>query len=174
MKNTKKNEKAVAYHEAGHAVVGWKLFGLRRVKKMTIIPKKNSLGQVKNRMIMRSIDYEVADSPAFDGKVMREIMGCYAGHVAEKKLTKKANNMGASQDFRNAVDLAFHLYGASDEKLLKHLQNYLYRRTELLIDREWNLVKAVARELLRKKILDSDDFYKITEEEFKKEIKRPA
>ena len=166
MKN-KKRDIRVAYHEAGHAVVGYHLFGLRRIKKITIIPepKKNTLGHVRNTLIMKRDDYETETSPAFEGKIMREIMECLAGHIAEKKIAGRANNGGASHDFEQAFGLIQRLDCGWDEKVSNHLWSYLYRRTELLVKRKWNLIVLTAKKLLKNKTLSREDFYEITDEE---------
>lgn len=168
----KSNETAVAYHEAGHAVVAYQLFGLKRIRKITIIPKEDALGHVKNKMIMKGTDYETENSPAFEGKIMREIMQCFAGHIAEKKITGRSNNIGASTDFSQAFGLAERIDSGWDTKISQALQDYLYIRTEALVNFKWNLIKAVAKELLIKKTLNRDDFYKITEDEFKKDLEK--
>src|SRR3989344_5590012 len=170
MKN-KKQGIHTAYHEAGHAVIGWWLFGLKRIKKITIIPRpeENTLGHVNNTLIMRRNDYETESSSSFDGRIMWEIMECLAGHIAEKKIARKANNIGASADFRNAFELAARLDCGWDEKTCSHLQKYLYRRTELLVERKWNLIKAVAKELFRKKTLNREELNEITQEELEKD-----
>jgi hypothetical protein len=166
----KKKDIYVAYHEAGHSVIGYVNFGLRRVKKITIIPEKkeNTLGHFKTKKIMKSIDYEIEDSPAFEGKIIREIEELFAGYIAEKKIRKRANNIGASKDFDTVIDLASRLYGDFDEKLMEHLQKYCYRRAELKVDFYWNLIKMVAQELLKKRVLNQDDFYKILHKERKR------
>lgn len=174
MKKNKKQDVYTAYHEAGHAVVGWDLFNLKRIKMLTIVPepKNNTLGRVKTKRIMQSIDYDIGDSPAFEGKIMREIMELFAGYVAEKKIRKRGNSVGAWGDFNNILDLTTRLYGGYDTEVQKHFQDYLLRRTELIIDQKWNLVKAVAKELLEKKTLSKDDFWKIIDRETIKEMNK--
>ena len=75
---------------------------------------------------------------------------CYfAGGVAEKRFTGRANQKGSSTDFRHAVDLAS--YVASEDKELEAYLNWLHRRTENLIAAPWiwALVKAMAEALLK-------------------------
>ncbi len=108
-KYTDKEKKTVAYHEAGHAVVGLKLEGANDVQKITIIPRGSAGGY--NLMLPKEETYLSTKS-----ELLQTISGLLAGRVAEEIMFNEITT-GASNDFRQATKIARAMvteYGMSD------------------------------------------------------------
>ena len=108
-KYTDKEKKTVAYHEAGHAVVGLKLEGANDVQKITIIPRGSAGGY--NLMLPKEETYLSTKN-----ELLQTISGLLAGRVAEEIVFGEITT-GASNDFRQATKIARAMvteYGMSD------------------------------------------------------------
>ena len=73
-KYTEKEKKLVAYHEAGHAVLGIKLDDANDVQKVTIIPRGNAGGY--NLMLPKEEKYTATKT-----ELLEQIMGLLGGRV---------------------------------------------------------------------------------------------
>ena len=107
-KYTEEDRKLVAFHEAGHAVVGLKLANASDVEKVTIIPRGNAGGY--NLMIPQ----EKLCSTKKD--LLEQITGLLGGRTAEE-VTFGEITTGASNDFEKATKIARAMvteYGMSD------------------------------------------------------------
>ncbi len=103
------DRKLVAYHEAGHAVIGLKLQNASDVQKVTIIPRGSAGGY--NMMVPSE---EKLCSTKTD--LLEEITGLLGGRAAEE-LTFGEITTGAHNDFEKATKLARAMvteYGMSD------------------------------------------------------------
>ena len=108
-KYTEKEKKTVAYHEAGHAVVGLKLEGANDVQKITIIPRGSAGGY--NLMLPKEETYLSTKN-----ELLQTISGLLAGRVAEEIMFNEITT-GASNDFQQATKIARAMvteYGMSD------------------------------------------------------------
>ncbi len=108
-KYTEKEKKTVAYHEAGHAVVGLKLEGANDVQKITIIPRGSAGGY--NLMLPKEETYLSTKN-----ELLQTISGLLAGRVAEETVFNEITT-GASNDFQQATKIARAMvteYGMSD------------------------------------------------------------
>lgn len=111
-KSHKYNEhekKVVAYHEAGHAVVGLKLDGANDVQKITIIPRGSAGGY--NLMLPKEETYLQTKT-----QLLETISGLLGGRVAEELIFKEVTT-GAHNDFEKATKIARAMvteYGMSD------------------------------------------------------------
>ena len=108
-KYTEKERKLVAYHEAGHAVIGIKLENASEVQKITIVPRGQAGGY--NLMMPKEETY-------FNTKtqMLETITGFLGGRVAEEVMFNEVST-GASNDFENATKIARAMvtqYGMSD------------------------------------------------------------
>ena len=92
-------EKAlVAYHEAGHAVIGIRLKNAQKVQKVTIIPRGEAGGY--NLMTPEEEHFlETKDS------LMANIVGLLAGRIAEELIFNQMTT-GAQNDFQKATRIA--------------------------------------------------------------------
>ena len=108
-KYTEKEKKTVAYHEAGHAVLGIKLEGANEVQKITIIPRGQAGGY--NLMLPKEETYLSTKT-----ELLESISGLLGGRVAEE-LTFGEITTGAHNDFEKATKIARAMvteYGMSD------------------------------------------------------------
>ena len=108
-KYTEKEKKLVAYHEAGHAVVGIKLEGANEVQKITIIPR----GQAGGYNLMLPKEETFLETK---GELLDTISGLLGGRVAEEVVFKEVTT-GAHNDFEKATKIARAMvteYGMSE------------------------------------------------------------
>ena len=97
-KYSDKEKRLVAYHEAGHAVIGLKLESADNVEKVTIIPRGEAGGY--NMMIP-------SEEKMFPTKAdfMGQITGLMGGRVAEEVIFDEIS-AGASNDIQKATKIA--------------------------------------------------------------------
>lgn len=106
---SEKDRKLVAYHEAGHAVIGLKLRNASDVQKVTIIPRGSAGGY--NMMVPSE---EKLCSTKTD--LLEEVTGLLGGRVAEEIVFKEITT-GAENDFSKATKIVRAIvceYGMSD------------------------------------------------------------
>ena len=108
-KYSEKDRRLVAYHEAGHAVIGLKLASASDVQKVTIIPRGSAGGY--NMMVPSE---EKLCSTKTD--LLEQITGLLGGRVAEEIVFKEVTT-GAENDFSKATKIVRAMvteYGMSD------------------------------------------------------------
>ncbi len=108
-KYTEHEKKVVAYHEAGHAVMGIKLDGANAVQKITIIPRGEAGGY--NLMLPKEEKYLSTKN-----ELLESISGLLGGRVAEEVVFNEVTT-GAHNDFEKATKIARAMvteYGMSD------------------------------------------------------------
>ena len=108
-KYTEHEKKVVAYHEAGHAVMGIKLDGANAVQKITIIPRGAAGGY--NLMLPKEETYLSTKK-----ELLESISGLLGGRVAEEIVFDEVTT-GAHNDFEKATKIARAMvteYGMSD------------------------------------------------------------
>lgn len=107
---SKKERETVAYHEAGHTIVGLVLNDARIVHKVTIVPRGRAGGY--------AIMLPKEDQMLLSKKDMQEqIAGLMGGRAAEELIFGQQSS-GASNDFQQATQLARAMvteYGMSDQ-----------------------------------------------------------
>lgn len=90
----------IAYHEAGHAVIGLKIKGGQKVQKVTIIPRGQAGGY--NLMTPEKEQYNLAK-----WQILARITSFMGGRAAEQIMNgKDAISTGASNDIEQATLLA--------------------------------------------------------------------
>lgn len=97
-KYTEREKKVVAYHEAGHAVVGLKLDGANEVQKITIIPRGSAGGY--NLMLPKEETYLSTKK-----ELLETISGLLGGRVSEELIFNEMTT-GAHNDFEQATKIA--------------------------------------------------------------------
>lgn len=193
-KMSPEDKKIVAYHEAGHFVVGKLSENIRNYKTtaITIVPGEDFLGITSfqfepEKQLSCDINYYI-DNIAVD----------LAGRVAETLLAKehpKRYTSGANSDLQSATNTARAIitefgmieqigenmaflgnYDYSDFSLLsddnksqineetKKLIQMAYKRAENILTNNMPLLDSIARELLSNEILDEVDLNRICEE----------
>ena len=108
-KYTPEEKRLVAFHEAGHAVIGLKLSSANIVQKVTIIPRSYAGGY--NMMVPREEKYSQTKR-----ELLEQITGLLGGRVSEE-LNFGEITTGAHNDFEKATKIARAMvteYGMSD------------------------------------------------------------
>ena len=191
-KYTDKEKRLVAYHEAGHAVVGLKLEGANDVQKITIIPRGQAGGYTMMTPKEETFNYT-------KDELLESICGLLGGRVAEeiefkeittgahddfKKATKIARSMvtkygmsyrigaimlGSGQeevflgrDFAQAKEYSEETAGIIDEEV-KRIIDRAYRIAEEILKTNIDKLHAVAKVLLEKEKIDGEVFDAIFE-----------
>jgi cell division protease FtsH len=115
---SEKERQTVAYHEAGHAIVGLVLNEARVVHKVTIVPRGRAGGYAimlprEDQMLMSKTD------------AMDQIAGLMGGRAAEEIIFNQQSS-GASNDFEQATQIARSMvteYGMSEKLGMVQLEN---------------------------------------------------
>ncbi|MBE6138655.1 MAG: ATP-dependent zinc metalloprotease FtsH [Firmicutes bacterium] len=97
-KYTEKEKKIVAYHEAGHAVIGLKLDGANDVQKITIVPRGAAGGY--NLMLPKEETFLSTKK-----ELLETISGLLGGRVSEEIVFGEITT-GAHNDFEKATKIA--------------------------------------------------------------------
>ena len=108
-KYTDKEKRLVAYHEAGHAVMGLKLDGANEVQKITIIPRGHAGGYTMMTPKEEAFNYTKKE-------LLESICGLLGGRVAEEVIFNEITT-GAHDDFKKATKIARSMvteYGMSN------------------------------------------------------------
>ena len=97
-KYTDKEKRLVAFHEAGHAVIGLKLEGANDVQKITIIPRGQAGGYTMMTPKEETFNYT-------KDELLESICGLLGGRVAEE-IEFNEITTGAHDDFKKATKIA--------------------------------------------------------------------
>jgi cell division protease FtsH len=153
---TEKDKRITAYHESGHAVLGYLLPNCDTVHEVTIIPRGNAGGYTW----MRSDDDSGYDSKA---KLLDTITMSLGGRIAEELIINDIT-VGASGDIRQVTEIARRMvtvFGMTEELGTV----YLGGEGEVFVGRDYGSTKAIS-DLTASKI--DDEIYKIINECHKK------
>ena len=107
---SKRERNMVAYHEAGHTVVGMVLSDARTVHKVTIVPRGRAGGYAI--MLPKEDRFLMTKEEMFE-----QVVGLLGGRLAEE-IVFNAQTTGASNDFEQATALVRSMvteYGMSDK-----------------------------------------------------------
>ena len=174
-----KDKKLTAYHEAGHAVVSKFLSSVEDVKEISIIPRGFAGGYTL---------YKTDEDKFYVSKTQMEekLVALLGGRVAEK-LAINDISTGASNDIEVATKIAKDMvtvYGMSDVvgpislktdnpyelqlfgeniedtvgKEIKKLIDTAYKRAELILSENMDLLHEIAQALLIKETITSEEF----------------
>ena len=133
----KREREMIAYHEAGHTIVGLVLSRARVVHKVTIIPRGRAGGYMialpkEDQMLMTKDD------------MFEQIVGLLGGRVAEE-IIFNVQSTGASNDFEQATALARSMvteYGMSDLGPVQYEGNH-----QVFIGRDYGQTKAYSEQV---------------------------
>ena len=174
---SEKENKLVAYHEAGHAVVSRYLPTQDKVHQISIVPRGMAGGYTM---------YRPAEDKSFRSKTEMEesIVSLLGGRVAEKLILDDIST-GASNDIERATAISRAItFGADQEEVflgrdLAHAKEYSeetaaiideevkkivdagYERAINILSEHVDKLHAVAKVLLEKEKIDGDEFDKI-------------
>ena len=134
--------KNTAYHESGHAILGYLLPKSDPVHKVTIIPRGRALGV--------TIQLPEQDRYAYDRTyLMSRIAVLFGGRIAEEVFMNQMTT-GASNDFERATQIARDMvtrYGMSDSM---GTMVYAENEGEVFLGRSMTRQTSVSEETMRK------------------------
>ena len=176
---SEKDKKLTAYHEAGHAIVSKFLPSVEDVKEISIIPRGFAGGYTL---------YKTDEDKFYISKTQMEekLVALLGGRVAEK-LAINDISTGASNDIEVATKIAKDMvtvYGMSDivgpislktdnpyelqlfgeniedtvGKEIKKFIDEAYKKAELILSQNMNILHEVANELLAKETITTSEF----------------
>lgn len=170
--------RAVAYHEAGHAVAAVRMrVGL---KKVTITPGTVRGGRCSNGeqndyvgLVKLNLKMTLMDLDRYETKhVARLHQYCIinlCSRPAEARFWGRNNNFAGRVDRDHVLDVIRAVFGSSDndgplDRAVKAFYKYMTAEAELLIDRNWHAVVAVAEALMERKTLTGDEVRAVVRE----------
>ncbi len=184
-------KKTVAYHEAGHAVIGLKLKGANVVRKVTIIPR----GQAGGYNLMTPAEEKFLETKE---SLLARITSLLGGRVAEETVFDTVTT-GAYNDFQQATQIARAMvteYGMSDlgpvqyetrgnnvflgrdymkeknfsdqvaleiDSEVRHIINTCYTNAKSIISEHRKLLDAISHYLVQVETLSQSDIEEINE-----------
>lgn len=106
---SEKQNRTVAYHEAGHTVIGMVLDDARTVHKVTIVPR----GRAGGYAVMLPKEDQLLNT---EEELLQQVVGLLGGRVAEE-IVFGTKTTGAQQDFQQATQIVRRMvveFGMSD------------------------------------------------------------
>ena len=173
-------KRLTAFHEAGHAVIGWLLPGCDPVLKVSIIPRGQALG----------ITWYLPDEKVTMSKndMMDNMCSLVAGRVAEEIINDGVPCSGALSDFERMTKIAYAMvtyygmskklgnvsfYNASDgydltkpysektaeliDSEAKAIIDEVTEKARKILTENWEGVEKIAELLIDKEVIMSDD-----------------
>nr|CCH80619.1 ATP-dependent Zn protease [Candidatus Phytoplasma mali] len=173
LKYDAEERKMVAYHEAGHAVIGLKLKYAQKVQKITIIPRGNAGGY--NLMIPEKETFFSSKK-----RMLANITSYLGGRVAEELVFDDISN-GSYDDFKQATRIAKLMvtkYGMSDlgvtqdsefsdkkaiDTEIKKIVDDCHQETKNIIKQNKSLLDKIVVLLLEQETITKEEIDKLFE-----------
>jgi hypothetical protein len=150
--------KALAYHEAGHAVLGYAM-GLE-IEQITIIPREGSLGRCR---------YQDWDDEEAADDLDAALIVILAGAVAEE-IAMGAPSRGADEPRALALALSQGIGEAAAARRIAETRLLV----RCFLESHWLVIKALAAALRKDRVLDGPQAVAIITRAFRKSGVRPA
>jgi cell division protease FtsH len=153
-------KKSTSYHEAGHALIASLLPEADPIHKVTIIPRGLALGTTQQL----PLDDRYTYSKDYLEAQLSVLMG---GRASEKMLLGKTTT-GAANDFEKALGKELAMHKNFSEKTaelidaeVKKIINRNFNRTKELLEKHRDKLIDVAKALLEKEVLTSEELEEI-------------
>lgn len=172
---TEEKKKLIAYHEAGHALLGlaFQDKGFDKVRKISIVPRGGAGGATYFEPDENHVDLSLVTREYLE----QQIMVTLGGRIAEEIVFgEEKTTTGASGDFQMVHELAYSMiteYGFSDlgpvylgdadglsqdiSQEVLGLVNEMYMRAYAIVELNRTLLDDIANTLLIKETLIADD-----------------
>ncbi len=168
---TDMDKKMTAYHEAGHALVGWEMPHIDPIHRISIVSRGMSLGHTMTEPIDRVHETK--------SHLLEEISMMLGGQAAEKLVFKDITT-GASNDIEKATNVARAMvmrFGMSDlgpitfdlqkdtpydsDELSPEMQAKIDREVKKIIDEAYENATKVLKKLRKKLDILADELLKV-------------
>jgi len=150
---------ATAYHEAGHVVAAWRFDFEIESATIEPTPERGSLGHMQLSASLKHNPSERIDEWERDVLIDRRVIHYFAGVAAEnayRKRGRRAPLSGASGDLHDIVAGCPIRWSPETERA--HWKYCWHRACDLVNERlHWAMIRAVAKELLRRRTLTGDE-----------------
>lgn len=175
---SKEERTTVAYHEAGHAVVGWFLEHAEPLLKVSIVPRGTAaLGFAQylpnENLLMTTEQMNDMMAMALGGRAAEEVMLGKISTGAQndlERVTKMAYSQVALYGMNSKIGLLSYPpedgridkpYSDDTAKLIdtevRKLVDIAYQRTKKMLKEKKNLVEDMAQQLLQKEVLSLEE-----------------
>ena len=154
---------AVAHHEAGHAMVAYRL-GIS-VREVSIQPTENSAGRVWYQQPLAEIINSGNTSDERRIQMERCAMLCLAGREAQMRFDFDGLQKDDSRVDLDLVNQALHQFSNCEEEVLIY-EKLLEVRTRWLFDQPmaWEMVTDLAKALLKNETMSGDEVNAVFDE----------
>jgi cell division protease FtsH len=178
---TDQDRRMTAYHEAGHALVGWEMPHIDPIHRISIVSRGMSLGHTMTEPIDRV--HETKQS------LLEQIAMMMGGRAAEDLVFEDVST-GASNDIEKATQVARAMvtkFGMSElgpinldteksvyeqsevspemaakiDAQVKKISDEAYLQATKILNKLRKQLDVIAEELLKKETIDSDDFVRL-------------
>jgi hypothetical protein len=144
--------RVMCFHEAGHALACY-LYKIP-IRAVTVEPDARYIGNVSMNIRDARQRLEGWHERRARSLAERIIRACVSGQIAEKRYSTKSFWKNHSRhDWDIAIDVADKFSGSLKEAMAWCHYLYLNMENELLGERNWNVIKALAKELRSRKTI---------------------
>jgi len=142
------DKRAVAFHEAAHAVVGL-LEGVGVSGEVSIVPDAESRGRTAHRSMPDEFRPDIDPPEVVRQEFEPRIVTALAGVIAERRAMGRSHRArGGHFDLKNATDMAMACTGSAREaELFLRWQEERARHT---VEKNWPYIQRVAAELVER------------------------
>jgi hypothetical protein len=159
------DERAVAYHEAGHCVAAYRLrIPFTGRKALTIIPTQAYSGRFIHHCILKNdVEWNASDHNRL--RMERGVQALLAGIEAQRRYDETSitygegfGNWDGGPDYHEAINLV-SCFASADPKETELYMELLRLRTRNLIqqDHNWKCICALSDALMKRKVLSAKD-----------------
>ncbi|MFN4181925.1 MAG: cell division protein FtsH, partial [bacterium] len=187
---TEQEKRVVAFHEAGHALLGWILPNANSVHKISVIPRGMAMGYTlhlpdEDRYLMSRSDLMDKMTVLIGGRVAEELMFQEVSTGAQndlEEITELARKM--VKEFGMSMQLGPLTYGKrygpvflgrdiaterdySEQTALlidqevKRIVSYIYHRARTILSRYLDALRSIAEELYAKENIEKEQFERL-------------
>lgn len=178
---SEQDRRMTAYHEAGHALVGWEMPHIDPIHRISIVSRGMSLGHTMTEPIDKVHETKQG--------LLEQIAMMMGGQVAEQLVFNDVTT-GASNDLEKASHVARAMvtrfgmsnigpitfetdrtmYESTDispdmaakiDSEVKRITDEAYKQAQDVLNSQRDKLDKIAEELLKKETIDSDDFIKL-------------